>query len=375
MKSGVRRAGPAGCDWTGMAAALPRAPTLTVIHPDDRELYDDAVMAARIDRSLLLPPADGGASRQDSARAGLEAARLACPNAKFALIHDAARIFLSSELTLETAIQLAEISGVSPGLRVIDTVKRVGGDNVVLDTVPRDDLRTVQTPQAFRLDHILDAHRRAAAAGVEDLTDDAAVAQWAGYAVRVIDGDPSNFKLTTPEDFARAEARILSGLADVRVGQGFDVHAFAPGDHVWLGGVRVPHSRALAGHSDADVALHALTDAILGAIADGDIGSHFPPSDERWRGAASEIFLKEAVRLVVARGGAISHLDLTIVCEAPKVGPHRDAIRARIAEIAALPVGRVSVKATTTEKLGFTGRREGIAAMATATVRLPFPHD
>ena len=182
-------------------------------------------------------------------------------------------------------------------------------------------------------------------------------------------------KLTTPEDFARAEARILSGLADVRVGQGFDVHAFAPGDHVWLGGVRVPHSRALAGHSDADVALHALTDAILGAIADGDIGSHFPPSDERWRGAASEIFLKEAVRLVVARGGAISHLDLTIVCEAPKVGPHRDAIRARIAEIAALPVGRVSVKATTTEKLGFTGRREGIAAMATATVRLPFPHD
>ena len=199
------------------------------------------------------------------------------------------------------------------------------------------------------------------------------MAEWAGHPVHVFEGDPANMKLTNPEDFAMAEARLMNALGDIRVGQGFDVHAFGPGDHVWLGGVQIPHTAGLVGHSDADVVLHAVTDALLGAIADGDIGAHFPPSDPKWRGAASEIFLKEAVRRVAARGGAVSHLDVTIICEVPKVGPHRDAIRARIAEIAGLALDRVAVKATTTEKLGFTGRREGIATTAVATVRLPFP--
>ncbi len=360
--------------WTleAIVRAMPGAPIQVVIHPDDRQLYDECLATALLQDARILPPAFGGASRQDSVRAGLEQAHQLCANAKHVLIHDAARCFLSSELTLKLASQLSDLKACIPGLALVDTVKRVDAAGVATRTVPREELRSVQTPQAFDLDLIVSAHRAAAAAGVADLTDDASVAQWAGHVVHVVEGDPRNIKLTTPEDFAMAEQRLLSGLTDVRVGQGFDVHAFADGDHVWLGGLRVPHSRALDGHSDADVALHALTDAVLGAIGDGDIGLHFPPSDPQWRGAASDRFLKEAIRLVLARGGAVAHLDLTIICEAPKVGPQRDAIRARIAEIAGLPVDRVSVKATTTEKLGFTGRREGIAAMATATVRLPY---
>jgi len=230
----------------------------------------------------------------------------------------------------------------------------------------------VQTPQAFAFPVLFDAHRRALAQGRDDFTDDAALAEWAGIKVNVFAGDPGNIKFTTPEDFARAEAIQSAGLGDVRTGSGLDVHAFGPGDHVTLGGIRIPHAQALTGHSDADVALHALTDAILGALADGDIGAHFPPSDPQWRGASSDRFLTFAVERVRARGGRIAHLDLTIVCEAPRIGEHRDRMRANIANLAGIGIARVGVKATTSEKLGFTGRGEGIAAYATATIRLPW---
>jgi len=223
---------------------------------------------------------------------------------------------------------------------------------------------------------LLAAHRRAAAQGRDDFTDDAALAEWAGMTVAVFPGELGNSKITDPEDFARAEAMAAAACGDVRTGTGIDVHAFGPGEHVMLGGLRIAHRQALSGHSDADVVLHAATDAILGALADGDIGAHFPPSDPRWRGASSDRFLAFAVERVAARGGLIAHLDITVVCEAPKIGPHRDAMRAAIARIAGLDVARVAVKATTSEKLGFTGRGEGIAAYATATVRLPWtPRD
>jgi 2-C-methyl-D-erythritol 4-phosphate cytidylyltransferase/2-C-methyl-D-erythritol 2,4-cyclodiphosphate synthase len=229
----------------------------------------------------------------------------------------------------------------------------------------------VQTPQAFTFSLILEAHRRAAAARHESFTDDAALAEWAGQRVSVFEGEAANLKLTTADDFARAEMTRLA-LSDVRTGNGFDVHAFAEGDHVMLAGVRIPHSRGVTGHSDADVALHALVDAILGALAEGDIGAHFPPSDPQWKGAASDRFLAFACERVRKRGGVIAHLDVTIVCEAPRISPHRDAMRARIADIANVTIDRVAVKATTSEKLGFTGRGEGIFATATATIRLPW---
>jgi 2-C-methyl-D-erythritol 4-phosphate cytidylyltransferase/2-C-methyl-D-erythritol 2,4-cyclodiphosphate synthase len=219
---------------------------------------------------------------------------------------------------------------------------------------------------------LLDAHRRAAASGREDFTDDAALAEWAGLKVSTFAGEPGNIKITEADDFARAEAMQVSALGDVRTGTGIDVHAFGPGDHVTLGGVRIPHGQALTGHSDADVVLHALTDAILGALADGDIGVHFPPSDPQWRGAASDRFLAFAVERLAKRGGRIAHIDINIVCEAPRIGPYRDAMRGNIARLAGIDAGRVAVKATTSEKLGFTGRGEGIVAYATATVRLPW---
>jgi 2-C-methyl-D-erythritol 4-phosphate cytidylyltransferase / 2-C-methyl-D-erythritol 2,4-cyclodiphosphate synthase len=233
-------------------------------------------------------------------------------------------------------------------------------------------LRMVQTPQAFAFSPLLDAHRLAQTAAREDFTDDAALAEWAGLKVSTFQGEAGNVKLTSDEDFTRMKAWELAALGDMSVGFGFDVHQFADGDHVVLGGVRIPHHRGLAGHSDADVVLHAIVDAILGALAEGDIGVHFPPSDPQWRGASSDRFLSFAVERVRARGGRIAHLDITIVCEAPRIGPHRDAVRARIAEIAGIPITRVGVKATTSEKMGFTGRGEGMAAFATATVRLPW---
>ncbi|MBV9701363.1 MAG: 2-C-methyl-D-erythritol 2,4-cyclodiphosphate synthase [Methylobacteriaceae bacterium] len=250
-------------------------------------------------------------------------------------------------------------------------MQEIDGDGRIVATPDRRRLRAVQTPQAFRFELILAAHRRAAAAGRLDYTDDGAVAAAAGHRVQIFEGEPENLKVTTPADFVRAEVQRGGALSDIRVAQGFDVHAFAEGDHVWLGGMEIPHGRRLSGHSDADVVLHAITDALLGAIGEGDIGVHFPPSEPQWGGADSSVFLKDAVARVRRRGGAIAHLDVTIVCEAPKIGPYREAMRRRIAEIAGIAVDRVAVKATTSEGLGFTGRGEGMAAFATATVRLP----
>jgi len=336
-----------------------------VIHPDDEALFRSATVGLD-----LLPPVHGGTTRQGSVRAGMEALAARAPD--IVLIHDAARPFLSDDLvTRAVAAGLASGAAV-PAIAVADTVKRIDAGGRVIETVDRTGLRMVQTPQAFRYARLLEAHRRAATAGRDDFTDDAALAEWAGQRVTVFEGEIANVKLTTNEDFARAEALRAAALSDVRTGNGFDVHAFVDGDHVMLGGVRIPHSRGVTGHSDADVALHALVDAILGALAEGDIGLHFPPSDPQWKGASSDRFLAFACERVRARGGMIAHLDVTIVCEAPRVSPHRDAMRARIAAIAGIAVDRVAVKATTSEKLGFTGRGEGIFANATATVRLPW---
>jgi 2-C-methyl-D-erythritol 4-phosphate cytidylyltransferase/2-C-methyl-D-erythritol 2,4-cyclodiphosphate synthase len=357
-----------------MHAAAPAARITVVIHPDDRALYTESVAELPEGaRAALSPPALGGALRQESVRNGLEAiARDSEP--EIVLIHDAARPFADPALVAR-AIDAARAHGAAvPGAPLNDTVKEIDAEGFVVATPDRARLRAVQTPQSFRFPLILAAHR-AAAAGGREYTDDAMIAEAAGCAVHVFDGDLKNFKLTTPEDFARAMEQLnapsLAAVPDVRMGQGYDVHAFAEGDKVFLGGVAIPHSHALAGHSDADVLMHAITDAVLGAIAEGDIGAHFPPSDPQWKGAASEIFLAHACKLVRQRGGVIAHVDATVVCEAPRVGPHREAIRASLARIMGLDVGRVAIKATTTEKLGFTGRREGIAALAIATVRLP----
>ena len=335
-----------------------------VIHPDDGARFEAACADLR-----LLPPVFGGATRQASVRAGLEA--LAARQPDVVLVHDAARPFASAAL-VSRAIAAAAGGAAVPVLPVVDTVKTVDRSGTITGTLDRDPLRVVQTPQAFGFELLLAAHRRAVTAGRDDFTDDAALAEWAGLKVMTFAGEAGNVKLTTAEDFARAEAAQLAALADIRTGFGFDVHQFADGDHLWLGGIRIAHNRGVTGHSDADVALHALVDAILGALGEGDIGVHFPPSDPQWRGASSDRFLAFAVERVKARGGRVAHLDVTVVCEAPRVGPHRDAMRARIAEIAGIPVTRVGVKATTSEKLGFTGRGEGIAAFANATIRLPW---
>jgi 2-C-methyl-D-erythritol 4-phosphate cytidylyltransferase/2-C-methyl-D-erythritol 2,4-cyclodiphosphate synthase len=336
-----------------------------VIHPDDAALYRPATEGL-----ALLPAVHGGASRQASVCAGLEALEPLAP--ALVLVHDAARPF-ASETLITRAIAAAQTSGAAvPVIPVADTVKTVDATGVVTGTIDRAHLRLVQTPQAFGFTALLAAHRKARAAGRDDFTDDAALAEWAGLAVTTFEGEAGNVKLTTNDDFSRAEARKLATLSDVRTGFGFDVHQFGAGDHVTLGGVRIAHGQGLSGHSDADVVLHALVDAILGALSDGDIGVHFPPTDPQWRGASSDRFLAFAVERLRARGGRIAHLDVTVVCETPRIGPHRDAIRARIAEIAGVPVERIGVKATTSEKMGFTGRGEGMAAFANATVRLPW---
>ncbi len=310
--------------------------------------------------------AAGGATRRLSVRAGLEAIA-AAGGADRVLIHDAARPFLPAVVVERLSAALDTADGAVPVLPVVDTLIRTD-DGMVGETVPRDRLVRVQTPQAFRFDAILAAHRTWA--GPDEPTDDAQVARAAGLTVAAVEGDTMLEKITHDADFARAEA-MLGAVMTSRTGMGFDVHAFEPGDHVMLCGLRIPHTAGLKGHSDADVGLHAITDALLGAIGDGDIGSHFPPSDPRWRGAASARFLDHAAALVRAAGGTIDHVDCTIVCEAPKVGPHRDTMRASVADILQIPIGRISIKATTTERLGFTGRGEGMAAQAIATVRMP----
>jgi 2-C-methyl-D-erythritol 4-phosphate cytidylyltransferase/2-C-methyl-D-erythritol 2,4-cyclodiphosphate synthase len=335
-----------------------------VIHPDDRDLYDEAAQGFE-----LLAAVAGGNSRQASVLAGLAALEPKSPS--LVLVHDAARPFASPAL-IGRAIDAARSTGAAiPALRIIDTVKTVDAGGRIVGTADRDTLRIVQTPQAFAFAPLIAAHRKAAQAGRTDFTDDAALMEWAGHAVSTFDGETGNIKLTTPEDFMRAETMLHDRLSDVRTGMGFDVHAFGPGDHVTLGGLRIAHDHGLSGHSDADVVLHAIVDAILGALADGDIGAHFPPSDPQWKGATSDRFLKFAVDRLAQRGGIIAHLDITVVSEAPKIGPHRDAMRASIAEIAGITPDRVGVKATTNEAMGFIGRREGMVAYATATIRLP----
>ena len=336
----------------------------TVIHPDDRELYEDA--AAGLD---LLPPAAGGATRQDSVRLGLAA--LAGLSPRRVLIHDAARPFVSGDLIHRVLAGLDAHPGVIPAVPVADTLKRVE-DGAISGTVERAGLWRAQTPQGFRYADIVAAHADLAG---RELTDDAALLEAAGLAVGIVEGTERNFKITSKDDMERAEGLLSGSPRETRCGTGFDVHRFGPpvpgGLSIQLCGVAVPHDRALLGHSDADVGLHALTDAILGALGQGDIGSHFPPSDPQWKGADSAVFLRAAGDLAAARGGRIVHLDVTLICETPKVGPRREAMVARIAEILGLDPGRVSVKATTTEGLGFTGRREGIAAQAMASLDLP----
>jgi 2-C-methyl-D-erythritol 4-phosphate cytidylyltransferase/2-C-methyl-D-erythritol 2,4-cyclodiphosphate synthase len=327
-----------------------------VIGPGQEELA-----AAALAGLALPPPIIGGATRQESVRRGLEA--LEGENPDFVLIHDAARPLVPRRVIARVIAALEQgARAVLPVLPVADTLRRRDGDGFTL--VDREGLWRAQTPQGFRFADILAAHRAFAAT---EVTDDIALAERAGIAVETVAGDESNFKLTTKEDFAMAE-RLLG--PDIRTASGYDAHRFAPGDHVWLCGVKIPHDHALEGHSDADAGLHALTDALLGAIAAGDIGQHFAPTDERWRGVASDRFLAHAAHLVAEKGGAILHCDVTLICERPKIGPHREAMRARIAEILGINQDRVSIKATTTEGMGYTGRREGLAAQAIATVRL-----
>jgi 2-C-methyl-D-erythritol 4-phosphate cytidylyltransferase/2-C-methyl-D-erythritol 2,4-cyclodiphosphate synthase len=338
---------------------------LVAIAEADRTLYEQAVAPAH---PKLAAPALGGETRQRSVLNGL---RALLPHAPVhVLIHDAARPFVARGVIDRVLAGLERAPGAIAAVPLADTLKRADAGGLIAATLPRAGLWRAQTPQGFRFADILRAHEAAAAAGRADLTDDAAVAEWAGIPVQLVDGSEANVKLTTAEDLAMAACALAPAFGEVRTGQGFDVHRFAEGDHVWLCGVRIAHNHALEGHSDADVALHALTDALLGAIGDGDIGQHFPDSDPRWRGAASHLFLADAARRVRARGGAVTNVDVTILCEAPRIGPHREAMRARVAEVLGIEVSRVAVKATTTEGLGFTGRREGIAALATATVVL-----
>ena len=337
-----------------------------VIHGDDRDLYESA---ARPYAAHLRDPVLGGATRQESVRRGLEA--LCNDPPERVLIHDAARPFLTSDLVTRLIAALAETPAAISAEPVADTLKRAHPDGTIADTIDRANIWRAQTPQAFHFGQILAAHRRAAENARSDFTDDAGLAEWAGLPVKLVASASANMKLTTAEDFDIAERLMAMPLLEPRTGSGFDVHAFAPGDHVWLCGLKIPHAQRLEGHSDADVGLHALTDAILGAIGDGDIGQHFPPSDPQWRGAASRLFLEDAARRVRALGGRIGNVDVTLLCEAPKIGPYRLEMRQAIAAILEIDVSRVGVKATTMEGLGFVGRREGIAALASATIHLP----
>ncbi|HLG49944.1 MAG TPA: bifunctional 2-C-methyl-D-erythritol 4-phosphate cytidylyltransferase/2-C-methyl-D-erythritol 2,4-cyclodiphosphate synthase [Reyranella sp.] len=342
--------------------SAPEINTIRVVIADgDESHYGAAVTGLELPR-----PVTGGPSRQQSVLNGLEALAGEAPD--FVAIHDGARPFVRP-VDIAACLKAAGAPGVDGavlGVRLSDTVKRTGDDGAVVDTIPRTNLWRAQTPQIFRYEALLKAHREAAALGASEataLTDDAAVAERAGLKVVMVEGSEDNRKITTADDLRIA--------METRTAFGFDVHGFGPGSAVMLGGIAIPHTQTLAGHSDADVALHALTDAVLGTIGAGDIGKHFPPSDPQWRGVSSDRFLHHAIKLLTDRGGRIVHLDLTLVCEAPKIGPHRDAMVASIARIAGVDPDRVSVKATTTEKLGFTGRREGIAAQAVATVEIP----
>ncbi len=338
---------------------------LVVIHADDRSLYDASLKP----HDKLLNPCIGGATRQASVLHGLRA--LVDSGVEKILLHDAARPFVDKALIYRVlaAIHIddTQSQGALPVLPVSDTLKR-GIDGRVEKTINRDNLFAAQTPQGFAYPAILAAHKKAARQSDETFTDDASIAEWAGIRVAMVAGDAANRKLTLPEDFEVSKPALDVKVIDVRTGNGYDIHAFEAGDHVRLCGVDISHTARLKGHSDADVGLHALTDALLGTIADGDIGSHFPPSDPKWQNANSEMFFKHAIERVRQRSGVINHLDVTLICEAPKIGPHRDVMRAEISRMSNISIDRVSVKATTNERIGSIGREEGIAAIATATV-------
>lgn len=337
---------------------------IAVIHPDDAARFEAA--AEGLNARISVVP--GGATRQASVRAGLEA--LAKEPPSLVLIHDAVRPFADEELISRVIAAVDDWTGALPGLAVTDTLKRRSAAGTIQATVDRKGLFAAQTPQGFPYEPLRRAHLDAAASGEDGFTDDASIAEWADLPVRLVEGSADNVKLTTARDIAMADERLrsLATMIDVRTGNGYDVHRLEPGDHVMLCGVRIPHDMALSGHSDADVGLHALTDALLATCGAGDIGDHFPPSDPQWKGAPSHIFVRKAVEIVSARGGRIANTDVTLICEAPKIAPHRDAMRRVIAEMMGIELDRVSVKATTNETIGFVGRREGIAAIATASV-------
>jgi len=356
-----RLAGKAIVRWSVEAFLAAGARRIVVVVPPG----DEALAASALAGLEGWSATAGGATRAQSTLAGLRA--MAADDQEIVLIHDAARPFLSSRRIADLLDALTDADGAAPALAVADTLKRKDAAGMVT-TAARDDLWRIQTPQAFRLGGLRAAHEAWDAS--EAPTDDAGVVERAGGRIVLTAGDPMLMKLTYPEDFAMAE--LLAGAARVtRIGQGFDAHRFGPGDAVWLCGVRIDHDHALIGHSDADAGLHALTDALLGAIGEGDIGDHFPPSDPKWKGAASGRFLEHAAGLIAARGGRIINADVTLICERPKIKPHRQAMRIRVAELLGVAVDQVSVKATTTEAMGFTGREEGLAAQAVAAVELP----
>jgi 2-C-methyl-D-erythritol 4-phosphate cytidylyltransferase/2-C-methyl-D-erythritol 2,4-cyclodiphosphate synthase len=340
-----------------------------VIHADDIGHFETAIGPRQRQRILMV---HGGPTRQESTRLGLLALRAANPDC--VLIHDGVRPFLGADLIERVVGALTGEAGVLPALPVSETLKRIAADGLVAGTVDRNGLFSAQTPQGFPFQAILDAHERAFHAGKSDFTDDAAIAEWAGLPVRIVEGSADNVKLTWARDIALADERLSRAnvtFPDIRVGNGYDVHAFETGDHVTLCGVDIPHGRRLSGHSDADVGLHALTDALLATCGAGDIGTHFPPSDPQWKGAASRLFVEHAAAIVRGKGGRIANADVTLICEAPKIGPHRQEMVAAMADMLKIAPGRISVKATTNEKLGFVGRGEGIAAIATVSVAYP----
>jgi len=337
---------------------------LCVIAEGAEALYEAAIEG--LAGKKLLPPCTGGATRQASVHNGLK--MLAGQGFTHVLVHDAARPGIDDDTLDRLITALKTQEGVLAALPVNDTLKASDDADHITKTVDRTGLWAAQTPQAFAFDRLLAAHDQYADT---EVTDDAALAELAGIEVKLVPGSLHNMKITRPEDFVIVERLLMETTWEFRTGHGYDVHSFESGDHVILCGVKIPHTAKLKGHSDADAGMHALTDALFGAIGLGDIGDHFPPSDPQWKGAASEVFLKKAVSEVLARGGAITHCDITLICEKPKIGPHREAMRNTLAEIMNIAPDRISVKATTTEKLGFTGREEGLAAMATATVRLP----
>ncbi|MGB7432551.1 MAG: bifunctional 2-C-methyl-D-erythritol 4-phosphate cytidylyltransferase/2-C-methyl-D-erythritol 2,4-cyclodiphosphate synthase [Ahrensia sp.] len=341
--------------------------TVIVIHSDDHDLLEQTVPAAHTHYIVV----EGGATRQASVHAGLKALEASAPH--YVMVHDAARPIVDASMIARLSKALETANAVIPVLPVAETVKRVAADGTILNSIARDELGLAQTPQAFAYTALLDVHCRATSASQAAFTDDASLFEWDGQPVATVAGAPDNIKITYPQDFTKAlqsmkTSQSQSAIPDIRAGHGYDVHVFGDGDHVTLCGVEIPHTRRLSGHSDADVCLHALTDALLATCGQGDIGDHFPPSDMQWKGAESHIFLTEALRIVTENGGIVLNADVTIIAEEPKIGPHKEAMRQRLGALLGISPARCSVKATTNEKVGFLGRGEGIAAIATASV-------